>query len=85
MERYASQRPTFNVCEPFLGVYVIQLNAEMKDLLLDVLSEFGELEKELYAFKRSLENPTASRERREIKKRRVHGDAPSDDWPDQAF
>jgi len=74
------QRPMFNVCEPFLDVYVVQLNVEMKDMLLDVLDQCGVLEKELYAFKRSLQNPTASRELRTHKKRRESNEERNDDW-----
>lgn len=82
MDRYNAQRPTFNVCEPFLGVYVIQLNSEMREMLLGVLNQFGDLEKELYAFKRSLENPAASRERRQNRKRRENNEIIDDDWID---
>lgn len=67
---YNPDKPTFNVSEPFLGVTTIQLNRSMVDKLIDVLNnQDGQLEKEIWAFLRALNDPAGCREMRAQKKR----------------
>lgn len=67
---YTQDKPTFNVSEPFLGVTTVQLNKAMVDKLIDVLNnQEGQLEKEIWAFLRALNDPAGCREMRAQKKR----------------
>ena len=67
---YNQERPTFNVSEPFLGVTTVQLNRAMVDLLINVLQDQeGQLEKEVWALVRALNDPAGCREMRAQRKR----------------
>jgi hypothetical protein len=67
---YNQERPTFNVSEPFLGVTTVQLNRAMVDLLINVLNDQeGQLEKEVWALVRALNDPAGCREARAQRKR----------------
>lgn len=67
---YNQERPTFNVSEPFLGVTSVQLNRAMVDLLINVLNDQeGQLEKEVWALVRALNDPAGCREARAQRKR----------------
>ncbi len=74
---YNPDKPTFNVSEPFLGVTTIQLNRAMVDMLVQVLNnQEGQLEKEIWAFLRALNDPAGCREMREQKKRMMREQRP---------
>ena len=68
---YSTDKPTFNVNEPFLGVTIVQLNRPMVDLLIHILSdqEGKLLPKEVWAFVRALNDPDGCREMRAQRKR----------------
>lgn len=66
---YNQDKPTFNVSEPFLGVTTVQLNRSMVDLLIAILQDQeGQLEKEVWAFIRALNDPAGCREMRQRKR-----------------
>ena len=67
---YNQEKPTFNINEPFLGVTTVQLNRPMVDLLINVLQDQeGQLEKEIWAFIRALNDPAGCREMRTQRKK----------------
>ena len=67
---YNQERPTFNVSEPFIGVTTVQLNRAMVDLLINFLQDQeGQLEKEVWALVRALNDPAGCREMRAQRKR----------------
>lgn len=74
---YNQEKPTFNVSEPFLGITTVQLNRAMVDMIITVLNEQeGQLEKEIWAFLRALNDPAGCREMRAQKKRFLRGQKP---------
>jgi hypothetical protein len=61
-------KPTFNVCEPFLGVTITQMNDSMRRLLSQVIHEMEEpVEREIRAFGLALYDPRKSTELRRQK------------------
>jgi hypothetical protein len=68
---YNTDKPTFNVSEPFMGVTNVQLNRTMVDLLINVLQDQQNtmLPKEVWAFVRALNDPAGCREMRAQRKR----------------
>lgn len=63
------QSPKFNVEEPFMGVTNVQMNDHMRDLLCQLINEVDNVERELFAFARALQDPRKSRELRQEKRR----------------
>lgn len=62
----------FTVHEPFMGVMVVQMNTTFCKMLQQFLEDAhgkGAIEPELWALRRALSNPHASRRRFEEKKR----------------
>ena len=74
---YNPEKPTFNVSEPFLGVTSVQLNRPMVDLLINVLQDQeGQLEIEVWALVRALNDPVGCREMRAQRKRLIRPTRP---------
>jgi|19_taG_2_1085344.scaffolds.fasta_scaffold02714_9 hypothetical protein len=63
-------RPQFNVVEPFQGVIIVQMNDEMGKLLSQFISEVNNVEHELIALGKALQDPLKSRELRDKKRRK---------------
>lgn len=64
-------RPVFNVCEPFQGVVVVQMNKEFSELLLDFIDDMNkdvQVEPEIWALRRALQDPSGSRTARDAKR-----------------
>jgi len=68
---YNTDKSTFNVSEPFMGVTNVQLNRAMVDLLISVLQDQQNtmLPKEVWALVRALNDPAGCREMRAQRKR----------------
>ncbi len=67
------QRPRFSVQEPFMGVVAVQMNCAFSTLLqrfIDEVDEVQAVEREVWAFRRALGNPTESRQKYNEKKSR---------------
>jgi hypothetical protein len=65
-----NQPPKFNVVEPFQGVVIVQMNDEMGQLLSDFINDVEDVEREIRAFSKALQDPLKSRELRDHKKGR---------------
>lgn len=69
MNEYSEEtRPKFNVVEPFEGVVMVQMNTAMSKLLQDFIGEFEDLEVELQALRRALNDPRRAYDLRKMKK-----------------
>lgn len=56
---------SFNVIRSFKGVVLIEMNAEMRDMLIDFISDIQNgVDKIIYAFRLALENPEEGRQHR---------------------
>jgi hypothetical protein len=66
-------RPAFNVCEPFQGVVLVQMNSQFALLLQDFIDDMNQdvhVEKEIWALRRALADPAGSRDARDAKRHR---------------
>lgn len=57
------QGPSFSLSKDFMNTYVLRINKEMRDLLIDFITDIeGGVEKIVWAFHLALKNPEGPRE-----------------------
>lgn len=62
------QKPKFNVVEQFQGVVIVQMNQAMGQLLSEFIEDVTDVEREIVALGKALQDPEKSRELRDKKR-----------------